>query len=343
MSATESLEVIPSHIYCRPGSKADHALHRRQGRQVSAPSPEATAGGFGLHQELDLIDRGGKVIPDLTYKTFYVGGAAAWNVSDISNIDRSLAAIMTDTGLNNVIVQYLRGDPVGTNPKPSSVLPDPAAASISQDDLEEFVKTLQLQGKLDGFPLDSTVFNFMLPSGTQLTLGESPAQRKHATYSEVAPGNAAGIPVDDEDSSLDGLGGFHGSVHVSVPDSDPLTIYYAVGVFSEILADGRENGIVVFPDSWKNVVATFYHELCEARTDPDVGDAIRNNDSAFVGWSSSDGSEIGDIPMNLVGSQLSKVIREITLGNGETAPLQFQWSNFVHSPEGRAASPHPPA
>jgi hypothetical protein len=36
-------------------------------------------------------------------------------------------------------------------------------------------------------------------------------------------------------------------------------------VFSE-----GNNGIPAFDESWKNVVATFYHELVEARTDADV-------------------------------------------------------------------------
>ena len=45
----------------------------------------------------------------------------------------------------------------------------------------------------------------------------------------------------------------------------PRESTYSVGVFSE-----GNNGIVAFNNSWKNVVATFYHELVEARTDADV-------------------------------------------------------------------------
>ena len=40
--------------------------------------------------------------------------------------------------------------------------------------------------------------------------------------------------------------------------------------YSEVLPDGRENGIAVFDESWKNVVATLYHEIIEFKTDPDV-------------------------------------------------------------------------
>ena len=40
------------------------------------------------------------------------------------------------------------------------------------------------------------------------------------------------------------------------------------------------NGIPVFDRPWKNVVATLYHELNEARTDADVEDAIRAGSSS---------------------------------------------------------------
>jgi hypothetical protein len=43
------------------------------------------------------------------------------------------------------------------------------------------------------------------------------------------------------------------------------TGYYAVGVYSERSDNGTETGIVGFDLPWKNIVATFYHELREAR------------------------------------------------------------------------------
>jgi hypothetical protein len=33
--------------------------------------------------------------------------------------------------------------------------------------------------------------------------------------------------------------------------------------FPETLPNGRDNGIVAFCQPWKNIVATFYHELNE--------------------------------------------------------------------------------
>jgi hypothetical protein len=82
------------------------------------------------------------------------------------------------------------------------------------------------------------------------------------------------------DDSSSGLGGYHGSVH---PNSS-TTVYYAIGVFSENL-NGGTNGIVALDAPWKNIVTTFYHELNEARTNPDVEDADRlNNESGILGW-----------------------------------------------------------
>jgi hypothetical protein len=43
----------------------------------------------------------------------------------------------------------------------------------------------------------------------------------------------------------------------------------------------------VFGQPWKNVAATIYHQLNEARTDPDVDDAIRTGDSTRLGFTSA--------------------------------------------------------
>ena len=93
-------------------------------------------------------------------------------------------------------------------------------------------------------------------------------------------------------------------------------MYYAVGVYSEQLPNGTTNGIPVFDQSWKNVVATFYHELNEARTDPDVEDAIRagNDPNAvkFLGWTSQQGEECGDFPV-FEANPLTQVFQEVNV------------------------------
>lgn len=137
-----------------------------------------------------------------------------------------------------------------------------------------------------------------------------------------------------------GLGGYHGSIRI-----DGRPVYYTADVFSERLENGRFNGIPVFADPWKNVVATLYHELNEARTDPDVQDAIRHaGDPAaerYLGWTSDRGEECGDYPID-ESRDLSTIVREVTLTDGSgTVPVQFQYSNAVHGPEGPIPEPHP--
>jgi hypothetical protein len=120
----------------------------------------------------------------------------------------------------------------------------------------------------------------MLPRGVVLTIDDGSGDE------EGGSGKATGGEVEKESSSLEGLGGFHGSVLIGAN-----TLFYAVGVFSE-----GNNGIVAFDQPWKNVVATFYHELNEARTDTGVEDDQ-------VAWVNNErpSEEIGDIPMTLAG------------------------------------------
>jgi hypothetical protein len=77
---------------------------------------------------------------------------------------------------------------------------------------------------------------------------------------------------------------------------------------------------------------TLYHELCEARTDPDVEDVIRTGDESKLGFYSERAGEIGDIPITVAGANLSLVMKEHLLDDGRTAPMQLQWSNHVHEP-----------
>ena len=40
---------------------------------------------------------------------------------------------------------------------------------------------------------------------------------------------------------------------------------------------------------------------------------------------------------------LTLVFQEVPVAGGGTAPVQFQYSNYVHGPEGPVATPRPPA
>ena len=137
------------------------------------------------------------------------------------------------------------------------------------------------------------------------------------------------------------MSGYHGSVVVA----DEGRVYFSVGVYSERFANGTTNGIPVFAQPWKNMVATLYHQLVEARTDPDVEDAIRYsvdlNADRNLGWVSDSGQEVGDFPIH-ADVPLTSVVREVPLADGSGhVPVQLPYSNFVHGPEGPISMPHP--
>jgi hypothetical protein len=327
------------NVVVAKGSQAEKFFAERRGLPGGEEAhPEVIAPGIHPTPAHDLRFHGGRTIANLTFTHLYVGGTQSWNQSDIQNIDTALAAAMADADLNNVIMQYFGNQPITSTFKPSQILQGAKPAVCSQGDVENLVSQLHSDGHLKGFDLTSTVFNFMLPSGTVLNTNAAPTGGA-AEWRATAESNPA--EPESEVNSLQGLGGYHGSVHATNGE----TVYYAVGVYSERRSDGTVNGIVAFDKPWKNVVATFYHELNEARTDADVEDAIKagNNPdgSKFLGWMSRQGEECGDFPIFEAGRRLSLVMREVQLTNGTgTIPVQFQYSNAVHGPEGPIAAPH---
>jgi len=286
---------------------------------VIAPDTEAAAlytsariAGFAPEPDLNLRRYPGRLIEHLTFTNVYLGGASHWSPDDIEHIDFALPAAMSDLHLNNVLAQYFPdGNPTSTF-RPSRVLEGPLPARVYRDTIEHLVDATDVSG----FDLATTVFCYFLPRGTVLVDGTS---------------NEHGSPPDSEH----GLGGYHGSVHAKTG-----TVYYAVGAFSE-----GTNGIGFFPEGWKNTCAVFYHELCEARTDPDVEDAIRAGNAPhatdYLGWYSPRGGEIGDIPLEEAGSNLGDILKEVKLTDGGgTVPVQLMWSNAVSGPEGPIARKH---
>jgi hypothetical protein len=318
------------NVCVAPKSTADKSIRAR------TFMPADIAPGIEPSPDHDLIFNGGRTIAHLNFFNFYVGGNGSWQVSDMKSIDTALSKAMSDRNLNNVMVQYFPEGQITSNFLGSRVLPGAPPTVVSQGDVEAIVGEMSDSGALDGFDLSSTLFNFMLPSGTILNTDTSPTSRSL----HVA---AIAIPKDDEDSTA-GLGGYHGSIHPKRADGQP-TVYYAVGVFSEKLPNGTANGIPVFDQPWKNVVATFYHELNEARTDADVEDAIRAgndpNGSKFLGWVSRQGEECGDFPV-FEANPLTEVFKEVQAADGTgTIPVQFQYSVAVHGPEGPIGDPDP--
>jgi hypothetical protein len=318
----------PMNIVVRRGSRAEDKYRTFGG--VHGLEPEQIAPGIAPTPAHDLLYHGGKTIPGLVFTNFYVGGDA-WQQSDIQNIDNALAAAMTDPQLNNVMAQYFGGMSPTTACKPSQKLAGAAPVHFSQGDVEQLVSNLFTQGKLAGFDYGSTVFNFMLPSATVLNDNPAPGGAEGVPAGEV---RRRRVPEEDEVDSLHGLGGYHGSIQVG-----GQTLYYAIGVYSD-KSNGQTNGIPVFDAPWKNVVATFYHELNEARTDPDVEAVIKGGSSSMLGWTSRQGEECGDFPV-FEANPLTQVFQKVALPGGGTVPVQFQYSNYVHGPEGPIPKPDP--
>ena len=314
----------PLNVSLLAGSKAQRAYYDRTGSSVSELTADQLAAGFPRRPSLNLHNFGGKTITDLVFVNHYLGGSAAWDPADMTSIDGALAQALSDDGLQSVIQQYY--DPaISSRMLPSVVLPGAAPDRIYKDQVEALAAQIFTSGALAGADPGSTVINIMLPRGVVLVDGFSPGfTPPPGQEAQHERRQRAVVKIDDDQDadSLNGLGGYHGSTHVTSAGAD-TAVYYAVGVYSE-----GSNGIPVFDQSWKNVVATFYHELNEARTDPDVEDVIRTNDSSKLGWYSKRGGEIGDIPMKEARTNLTLVFQEVELADGSgTVPVQLMWSN----------------
>jgi hypothetical protein len=329
---------VAMNVVVMPATNAETKCRHRAG--LTRPTVDEAAAGAAPRGKLvpglprtpshNLVFRGGRTIADLAFGNFYLGGAGAWQGNTRANIDDNLAKAMSDSRLNGVMAQYFNGPITSQFRGPSKILDGTPPAAFSKGDLEALVTQMQQTNAFQGFDLARTVFNFLLPSGTDLTTDDAPAGARGRQQSAQRPpqGNKPIADADDKASSLEGLGGYHGSVIVS-----GQRIYYAIGVFSEVQQEGTQNGIVAFNEPWKNVVATMYHELNEARTDPDVEEANNTGSDKLVGWISAKGEEIGDFPI-FEDTSLTHVFKEVNLAdNSGKVPIQFMYSNRVNGPE----------
>jgi hypothetical protein len=321
-------------VVVRPGSVAEKKRHPRG--LMPRPAPDVLAPGFRATPQHDLRYRGGHTIAHLQYLNFFVGGAASWAQGDVDNISGALARAMSDERLNNVMRQYFSNQPITTKFLGSHYTGSKRPALVTETSAKKLVAELWTNGQLGGIDVRNTVVNILLPRGTVLTDGSGKGRLDEDGTPKKR--RRRGAPEAEEASSLEGLGGYHGSVDVS-----GRRIYFAVGVYSERLANGRENGIAVFDASRQNVVATFYHELNEARTDPDVDDAIRTGRvKGVIGWNSDEGEECGDFPVYEAGQlgNLALAFQQVHGAGAGALPVQLQYSNAVHGPEGPIDEPH---
>jgi hypothetical protein len=305
-------------IQARPGSLVE-ARHYRYPQRGWA-QPDAIAGGIPSDASADLVFHGGKTVPQMVFQNIFLGGQASWLVSDIDSINTAITLAMQDRKLNNVVKQYFdSGVNLTCDPRPLLVLEEAKPVELGEPDVQQLVARLLQQGKVSDSDLGTTIFNLVLPPGTVLKL--------------------------DQDNSLGGLGGYHGSVHFQ-HNGQSQTAYYSANVFSQTLADGQVNGIPAFDASWKDVVGTLYHEINEFRTDADVRDAIATGkDDGVLGWMGAQG-EIGDQPIAMAGQlgHLQRVFQEVLSSTGGgRVPVQFLYSNAAHGAEGPINEPDPPA
>jgi hypothetical protein len=305
-------------IQARPGSLVEARHYRYPER--GWVQPEAIARGIPPDPSADLVFHGGKTVPQMEFQNVFLGGQASWLASDIDQINTAITMAMQDRKLNNVVKQYFdAGVNLTCDARPPLVLAEARPAQLDEPDVQQLVARLVQQGQLSDSDLGTTIFNLLLPPGSVLLL--------------------------DQDNSLGGLGGYHGSVHFQ-HNGQSRTAYYSSNVFSQTLPDRQVNGIPAFDASWKDVVGTLYHEMNEFRTDADVRDAIATgNDDGVLGWMGAQG-EIGDQPIAMAGQlgHLQRVFQEVLSSIGaRRVPVQFLYSNAVHGAEGPIDEPDPPA
>jgi hypothetical protein len=301
----------PMRIQVLPGSEAEYhhyqAAARYSGESIER---EALAPGVTASPQDDLVFRGGKVLPQMGFQNIYLGRSNDFAPGDVESIDDAITRVMRDGQLKDIIQQYFPGKTLSYDVAQSVVLDEARPNEMGEPEVQAKIIELFDRGLILATDHDRTCFNLVLPPDTILKL--------------------------DNSSSLRGLGGYHGSVHFD-RGGQSRTLYYSANVYSEIRA-GRRNGIPFFNKPWKNVVCTLYHELIEFQTDPDVGDAIRQQDRRFIGFNSNRGQEIGDQPISA--NSLDKVFIEVLTNPGPLAtPVQLMFSNRVHGAEGPDEKP----
>jgi hypothetical protein len=296
----------PMRIQVAPGSEAEYRHYRAAARRSDESIERAAlAPGVSASPQDDLIFRGGKVLPEMAFQNIYLGRTSDFAPGDVEAIDDAITRLVRDEQLKNIIQQYFPGKRLEYNVAESVILEENRPNEMDEPDVQNKIIDLFDRDLILPTDHDRTIFNFVLPPDTILKLNGSSSER--------------------------GLGGYHGSVHFS-RGGQTRTLYYSANVYSAIRA-GRRNGIPFFNTPFKNVVCTLYHELIESQTDPDVGDAIRQNDSRFIGFNSSRGQEIGDQP--IAANSLDRVFKEVlTLPGPRPTPVQFIYSNAVHGAEG---------
>src|SRR5882724_1996249 len=113
----------PMRIQVAPGSEAEYRHYRAARRHSDANlEREALAPGVSASPKDDLIFRGGKTLPQMGFQNIYLGRSGDFAKGDVEAIDDSIARVMRDEKLKNVIQQYFPGKALSYDIAPSVIL-----------------------------------------------------------------------------------------------------------------------------------------------------------------------------------------------------------------------------
>lgn len=281
------------------------------------------ADGYSAKAKYNLVDYGGKVIPNLVHKPIMVGN---WSTTETALLLDSTDAVMNSTHLNEILSQYM--PTVTFNQLPPLIDKTRYATSVFTRATVDAVlkRNWKVISKLD---LGNTVMGIMLPPGVILDSKKTAGRARSWEHKDPWPKRLKWWqkPFNNQLNSRSGLGGYHGSSMIA-----GRRVYYLVVAYSE-MRNGVENGIYRWDEGWKNTAAVLYHELQETRTDPNIEEAIKYNRRSLLGWYNiKGGGEVNDIPMLLAKADVWKSMREIEI-DGHLYPYQLLWSNRVNGPE----------
>ncbi len=164
-------------IQARQGSAAELRYYEKSALPQPWPKsngprkPRAIAPGINPDVLEDLIQHGGKEVPQIEFQNLYLGGSASWATQDVRTIDAAIKLAMQDRRRNNVMLQYFPGVALNCDMRESFVLDGVKPLRLDEPDLQAAVANLYDSSLIKKTDLGSTIFNLILSPGTVLKLG----------------------------------------------------------------------------------------------------------------------------------------------------------------------------
>ncbi len=249
-------------------------------------NPSDPTAGVEPRPHLDYY--GGNVLNHPNVSNIYVGdywGTKAGR-SDRSSTDAFTKDFLENPQSTGILKQY--GGGAGTFRGSSIHRTNGTPQTIGEDQIQNVINQQIASGKARSNG-DQSIYTVYLPPGTVLT-----------------------DPYGD--SSLNGLGGYHGSFM----GANGKPIHYAAVVYGQgnngIDFDGR-------PKDNLSIVAS--HELTETVTDPDVEQVNNGAPLSKLGWYDNNYGEIGDIALD---TTQDPTLRNVW-GRMDGFAVQKEWSN----------------